>query len=137
MANDTVSPEQARRAAFVKGLRKLAELYAGNNDLPLPTTPFEIAIYPHDSKEAIGQIAKILAPFKATKEASEVFFTVKADLNEVVRVAAYVYRNAVCERRQVGTKEVRRQVAVTTREEVVQEPVYEWTCPDSLLASAK
>lgn len=43
-------------------------------------------------------------------------------------IELYVYapREAVCERRQVGTRTVEKPVVVGT--ETVEEPVYEWNC---------
>src|SRR5271154_560733 len=98
-----MSIEAEKNAAFVKGLRKLAALYEKNLELPTPYLPFQINIYPPDTKEAIAAVAKILAPFKAQKLTDDIFFRVAADLDGV-RLNAAVYREQVCERKQVGTK---------------------------------
>jgi hypothetical protein len=130
-----MSIEAEKVAAFVKGLRKLAALYEKNPDFPIPYLNYQLDVFV-DTKEEMAAAAKALAPYKAKKDADSTFFNVSVELDGIT-LKVNAYRNQVCERKQVGTREVRRQVPVTTREEVVVEPVYEWSCPDSLLASAK
>jgi hypothetical protein len=129
-----MSIEAEKVAAFVRGLRKIAALYEKHPTLPLPCIGQLDAFV--ETKEELADAAKVLASLKVKKVLSDTFFSVESEIeNFTLKIS--VYRNQVCEKRQVGTREVRRQVPVTTREEIVQEPVYEWTCPDSLLASAK
>lgn len=130
-----MSIEAEKAAAFVKGLRKLAALYEKHPDFPLPYLTYQVDVFV-DTKEQMAAAAKVLAQFKAKKDANSTFFNVSAELDGIL-LKVNAYRNQVCERKQVGTREVRRQVPVTTREEIVLEPVYEYACPDSLLASAK
>ena len=49
-------------------------------------------------------------------------------------------RTSVCERVQVGEKEIPEQVIPARSEEIVpahKEPIYEWKCPESILADTK
>jgi hypothetical protein len=124
--------DEVKRAEMVASLRKLAALLEKNLELPLPYLG-KININAVD-RDQLAKCAKALAPLKPKKEASEGYFELVVPFGESFELSVFVMRAQVCERRQVGTKTFTRQVPVTTREETVVEPVYEWTCPDSLLA---
>lgn len=57
----------------------------------------------------------------------------------VITVNFFAYRSDVCERVQVGAREIPEQILPAKPEEVIPahtEPIYEWKCPESILEEA-
>lgn len=120
-----------QRQESIRGLRALADLLEQNPSLPVPDlTAVAWSIDwggQDDDAERLAEFARTL-PGRVEKEVSNSLFELHARLAEGVTYTIRAMRDAVCNRRQVGTKTVQREVPVETRTEVTQEPVYEWDC---------
>jgi len=69
------------------------------------------------------------------KETNGEFFSITKTIAGA-RIEAYIRHEAVCKRVQTGTRTVDRDVYpddVQPTRVTVEEPVYEWVCPDSIL----
>lgn len=135
------------RAAYIAGLRQLADLLDANDVLPIPYagsqtgTPIALYLLAHadDTRERFVQSVRAL-PGKRTKEVEDIgeTFRVAATLGGEggLRVQVVAYRETVCERVVKGTREVTRDVTVydaplpPSRVETVTETVedVEWVC---------
>lgn len=122
--------EREKRANTVTGLRELADLLEEHDGLPIPhRISVDCFVEAIELKEAARAM-----PGRAEKNAEGSFFELRKELGAgTVHYMVNVPREEVCERKQVGMKQVVETKVVETGE-MVEEPVYEWTCPDSLLA---
>jgi hypothetical protein len=134
------------RAEYVKGLRALADLLEQHDELPLPYqggkhSPMSLTFLSDDDAKGRLATAARLMPGRLDKQVREsVDYGDYFDLHGRIHglhVKLTAYRDAVCERIVVGTREVTREVVVPveTRTETVTETVedVEWRC-GSLLA---
>ncbi len=88
-----------------------------------------------EEKTNLAIIAKVLETFD--KVYSNDFFRITKSLPGL-RITFVAYRHNICEKVQVGEKEIPEQIIEARAAEVIPAkmvPIYEWKCPDSLLAS--
>lgn len=132
--------ESNKRDYLCHSLEMLAEYLRENEDIPLP---FPYMSMDCDSKEEFVAAAKILSRISndgLKKSEDEWDYKMEGHIGNIWIVLKCSHRN-ICERVKTGTRTVTRQVPVnpdvemTTIEE--EEDVYEWQCPDSILALAK
>lgn len=135
------------RAAYISGLRKLAALLEANPDLPRPydgsnsMSPISFYVLSHQGDER-STIAALARAFPGeTKKSYETDYFRLDGMIDGLHVSAVAYRDAVCERRVVGTREVTEEVldpaalaAVprTTVTKTVED--IEWVCAPLLAA---
>lgn len=118
------------RAAYITGLRMLADLLEANDQLPLPWTggqydPLQLAVW--TSKEQLAAITRAL-PGPVTKDGtSPDVFRIHAYLAGL-HVSAYAGRNEVCERVVVGTETVTVPAVEAQPERTEERDVVEWKC---------
>jgi hypothetical protein len=103
--------------AWVDGLRKLADFVEKHPTLGEELSAVSILVYACTSEEFI-QLAKELGSGEKVSEDS--WYTLRRRFGPH-RFELFTDRNEVCERVLVGTQ-------------TVLKPVYEWHCPDSILA---
>lgn len=129
-------------AEFVQSLHDLANWFEARPELGLPSTPEisfhyagEVAGINVDSREGVAAFARI-AGGKLIKDGDDSFFRLVAQVGPH-RVTALAYREAVCERIQVGTKIEPAHTLPAQEETFVPErevPMYEYHCPSILAA---
>lgn len=69
-----------------------------------------------------------------TKSSDERYLNATIDVREHIKVQLTINKEQTCERRQVGEREVQREVYPEGVEPIIvtdTEPVYEWICPPS------
>ena len=116
-------------AEYAKGLRLLADWVEANPNMELPSVT--MSVYSLNSKEDAAKCLLAMKPCK--KEYSGSIFNISKEFGPLT--LRYVFmRDAVCTKKQVGTKVVPERVepAVKAKEEEVipehEEPIYEWEC---------
>lgn len=132
------------RIEWIEGLRKVADFFEQHPEvMPLgwmrggefeacPET-FNI---PNQTKQQLSIAAKALG--HADKVLTDSHFTIHGLVGGHA-IDFYNTRESVCERVVVGTKVVPAHILPAREEMVIPESVqevYEWKCPDSLLAGA-
>lgn len=130
-------------AAFVEGLRALADWYEQNPTAELPHSQ-EIAVMADDTKENARKWAQCLGTF--TKDIDDTFVRLRRSFG-LVTLRVVFLRDAVCQKRVVGTKTIKEMVPDPAAPKVtmeVQDPnaplveverteeVTEWDCPPLL-----
>lgn len=134
-AGVTEPTEDERRAAFVAGLRAAADFFERTPDAPLPTAAYlHRTFYSDDAKAQLADGARNLG--NVEKDVDDWDFKVTRDFGGGVRYTLRARRDLVCERVEVGTRQVERQVPVgdvTYATVTEDEMVYEYICPPSLL----
>lgn len=119
-----LSDESARRAAFIRSLRELANFLEDNPSIQQPQTLNITAFVP--SKEDLVAQARI-GPWG--KIYHDNFFYLQKSFGEDLTFAIATYRSNVCRRVVKGTKVIPAQ-AQREVEEV------EWVCDEPLLESS-
>jgi len=118
--------ELTRHEMFIARLDSLLELYKAHPELPAPYLSQLHAFL--ETKEELFAIAKAVG----RKVHLGGYAQVRIDIDYGLVLLFSVDRDKVCERVQVGTRKVTRDVTVKTGTEVVDEPVYKWVCPPEL-----
>lgn len=115
------------RKRKIAGIRELLNVFENTPNLPLPYWISSTSIW-------VGEDELIPLRRAVGLPASKVFTDYDVGfefaITEDVTLRIVTSRSAVCERVQTGTRTVPAQPAVEEHEE----PVYEWICPDSVLA---
>lgn len=117
----------------VQSLRALANFYEAHPDLILPHEP-QLSICP-EGRSGMAATAKIFG--SCEKNVDEAFYRLIKKFG-VIELRAIEYRSAVCERIVIGVKEIPETILPAREETIVPahvEEIYEWHCPESLLAS--
>jgi len=103
------------RAAYISGLRKLADLLEQHDELPLPYEGSSPGLarrmtffFLGDPRDVFVKAARAL-PGRLDKEVTDDTYRVTASLDGL-HVEAVAYRNDVCERVVTGTREVTRTI---------------------------
>lgn len=108
---------------FAGSLHELAKFYEEHPDFPqFDTYIFNVWL---KDKETFQKAARELGDSK--KGAVSDYFFLKRQFGPF-RLDVNVQRDLICEKRQVGTRTI---PAYSSPEQVV--PVYEWTCPESVM----
>jgi len=121
---------------YAAGLRGLADWIEAHPTQPLPINTFPV--YALNTKEDAANCLRDLKPCK--KEYKGDMFYLSREFGPL-KLEFVFYRNAVCTRRVIGTKEVGTEVipARIIPEQVIPahtEEIVEWECGESLLAPA-
>jgi hypothetical protein len=122
----TEPKELTRHKLFVARLDSLLKLYKVHPELLAPYLS-QLYAFP-ETKEELFAIAKAVG----RKVRLGAYAQVRIDIDDGLVLLFSVARDKVCERVQVGTRQVTRDVTVKTGTEVVDEPVYKWVCPPEL-----
>ena len=117
---------------FATGLRALADLLDAAPDWKRDYDDYQHLICVSSRDEMIDAI-KALGGKWEKHTAADGYFGMTRDLGNGVTCQVYAARANVCERRLVGTRTVTR-VAPDAPTVEVEEDVYEWVCPPSILA---
>lgn len=138
----TEDAEAKERHEFVHGLRELAEMLdEADPSLPLPHAR-ELYAFPEPAMEGVmatkeeeaAEIARLARAIPGRVE--KVFDDGNVKLHKRFGSLVYeIFGSSVCERVQVGTKTEVREEPVETRTVTETVPVFEYRCPDSLLAA--
>jgi len=117
-------------AEYAATLRKIAEIYEQNPDIPLPylvRVGSGDTIYVHDT-ETLRAVLRAFGPC-SRKEHEHFTFTpiVAKDV-----LAIYAYRQALCERKVVGRRIVPERIIPAKVVPEHEEDVVEWSCPQRL-----
>lgn len=123
-------------ADFVKGLRELADWYEANQNIDTPNR--ELTVYSLNTKAEATACLAALKPCK--KEYKGDNFYLSREFGSITLKFMF-YRDAVCIRRVVGTRQVGTRVIPSrfTPEEIIpayEEDIVEWDCGESLLTQA-
>lgn len=122
------------RAAWLTGLRQMADFLEAHPAVPLPSVHQPVYIWGADAQRQLAAAA--LALGDAEKEADASFFSLVRRFGPIVYTVK-AYRENVCERVVVGTKTITTQVPPEGVEMLTvtrEEDVVEWRCPPSILA---
>ena len=136
------SPEAARRAEFISGLRELADFLTVHPEIEFsPMFGSATALWYCKNTEELADAARTLG--RADKQTSDSFLNLDRQFGPH-SIRAYASHERVCERVVVRTETVTREepdpealknvptVTVTEEREIV-----EWRCPDSILAGVE
>lgn len=150
VADATTDTEPTERDLFferlmgrVKDLGQLGAFLDQHPDFPAPmwndtTERFLVFVSPYEpggdaaAAAELARLARLMAPCE--KSGDGAYFELTRWFGDVA-LMAYTPREAVCERRQVGTETVTRPLMEQVGTETVEEPVYEWDCKPILAAA--
>lgn len=121
------------REEFIKGLNDFADHLTTHPELNVPDLG-TIYIFAHN-KESFSKQARALG--KAEKSSSGSYFNVTRNFGPF-KVQVTAPHQAVCERVVTGTRKVVKKVYpnIEPTEEIVEEDIVEWICPESVLKGA-
>jgi len=114
---------------WCKGLRDMADFAESHEDLSEYPTSFTLNLFADDAEE-MAKMARRLGTSEKHEDSLWYFLSRSFGPHSV---SLNIRREEICERVQVGTKKVMKPAPDTPQVEV-EEPVYEWSCPDSVLA---
>jgi hypothetical protein len=118
---------------YADGLRELADWIEANPDIEVPDKVFQV--YSMNTKEEASKCLSALKPCR--KEYRNDMFHLVRDFGPLTLDFVF-YRNAVCTRRVVGTKEIGTELipARLIPEQIIPahvEEIVEWECGEPLL----
>jgi hypothetical protein len=127
---------------MVAGLRELADFFEERPELcevgTVSATTFYVFTY---SPEQFAEAVRLLG--KGAKSAHGDWFNVTRQFG-IIDLQVTAQRDNLCERVQTGTKVVKARDPQLVREALedipeveTEEPVFEWSCPESVLAFTK
>jgi hypothetical protein len=114
------------------GLRELADFVASHEDLFEYAPDFTCNLFACDAADMADQARRFGT---ANKREGGKWYWLERSFGPH-SIALNIAREQICERVQVGTQKVMKPVPNAPQIEV-EEPVYEWSCPDSVLAMSK
>jgi hypothetical protein len=123
-------------AEFVESLRALADFYEAHPTLPpaYSMSGTDISIFAQGKEELAG-ISEVFYP-KAEIKSCETFFRLfYTEKLGAFTLQALDYHSQVCERKVVGHRTVKKQVATGYTEVEEREEVVEWHCPEIAVPS--
>jgi hypothetical protein len=120
---------------FAKGLRGLADWCETDEAEQLEASSSNVIVNLFAwTKESFTEKAKI---FGAAKKASdENYLMLQKRFSSTVGVDLNGHHSEICERVQVGEREIPEVIVPAQNEQIIParvEPIYEWKCPDSVL----
>jgi hypothetical protein len=131
---DSYGEDADERFATAHGLRQLADLL---EDHPEAKLPFSVTVYDtsydpdHDAAVAHLRGKAKLFGGRWDKEPSGETFALVRKLGGLVTYRLSAPREAICEKRVVGTRMVTRPItAPPVPTETVREDIVEWDCPE-------
>ena len=127
------SPKE--RADMIAGLRNLADFLEQTPEFDDFCLPLEVLSFAK-GKMQLAATAKLIAP--CIKQTCGDWFYFIRDFGGEVRIKACIERTALCEKVEVGKRIVpARPETVLPATPEKEETVWEWVCPDSILAMAE
>lgn len=125
------------RDDVVKGLRDLAEFLEKHPEAPTPSSlTVDVFVYNDLGSPPAESVLQAVAktPGGCAKEVTDSFFTIVKSFAGNVDYAVNASRGSVCRRVQVGVKKVKvPDPDVFVPQVEVEQPVYDYECPGSLL----
>lgn len=121
---------------LARDLRALADFYDEHPDFPRPNMTLHTFLH-GDAKKGLALAARQLGT--ADKYIDETWYELRRAFGSIM-LTVNAYRNEVCEKVLVGTKDIPEQYIPAKPAETIpahEESVYEWQCPDSLLGISK
>jgi hypothetical protein len=112
---------------YAQGLREIADWLEANPHIFLPGQMFDV--FTLNTKKEAEEVLRALKPCK--KEYAGELFNISRKFGSITLRFVF-YRNAVCMRRVVGTKEVEEQIIPAHTEDVI-----EWECGEPVLSVAE
>jgi hypothetical protein len=117
------------RKQLCDGLRELADYLESNEAVPLPYLgQFDAFVC---NKDELADAARAMG--SCDKVASGAWFYLRKSFSAGIQLHVNINRDIVCERVQTGTKKVKMPAQQALPEREVDEPVYEYHCPDSIM----
>lgn len=137
-STEQVDVNAGKRAAFVNGLRALADLIETSPDMYQDWRTLEYNLPVYSAEEMARTALKIGGTWN--KKTLHQWFSLDRELGGGVTVSVHTNRENVCERVQIGV-EKRMVPDPGLMEELplveIEEPIYAWECPDSLLEGVR
>jgi hypothetical protein len=129
--------EEKPRRDFAAGLRALADLLDAHPEQKQHYDSYRHLICVNTREEMLEATRALGGRWDKDEDRDSDYFGLTRDLGNGVTVYVYAPRRAVCERVRLGTRTVTRPIITAdTPTETVEEELYEWVCPPSLLAAA-
>ncbi len=125
-----------RQREWIDGLRSLADFAERHPDVASAYSTLSVNVFAADAAEMADIARRFGGPFEKVSEGS--FYNLRKFFGPH-KVDVCASHDNVCERVQVGTesREVPDPDALAAVPTIlVDEPVYQWVCPDSILAAA-
>lgn len=121
-------PSNVEHAAFVKGLRDLANWYESQPELKLPTDPQLTVVVMDDPLNTFRTFAKAFG--FCEKQEDDQFYRLVRNFGPV-SLKIFDYRKNVCTRKIVGQRTVEQPIYdyKQTGIKTVTEDIVEWDCP--------
>jgi hypothetical protein len=129
--------DEVKRAETIAGLRALADLLERCPDAQAPySATVYHSIYPWECEDQKGEFIRVMKAIggRWDKLPEGDQFKLEQKLGGNTKYILSVAREAVCERRVVGSQMVERMAAsyVPPPKELVREDIVEWDCPEIL-----
>lgn len=124
------APMPDKRAETAAGLRALADWLEATPDFDLPLV---CASHLTHNVAELARLGSLMGTAEKTTSGS--FVGLRRRFGPV-ELKVQAFHEDVCERVQVGTRpaeKVKLPEGATWQTEIVEEPVYEWRCPESIL----
>lgn len=116
------------RKEYVDGLRALADFVEQHEELPVPSYVLSsIWFHGESARKNLEAVAKAFGTFE--KHAGESYFEISKKFGPHI-LEANTTREAVCVRKVVGTRKVKK---IEPAEVEVEEEIVEWKCPSLLV----
>ena len=127
--------------AFIKGLRDLADFLETREELT-PVYGQHFNVFANDPTEFALKARRLGTADKNAEDWSNYFTMVKTFGPHQLELN--ILRASMCEKKKVGTKKVKKrdekvvqEVLKAVPEVEVEEDVFEWVCPESILVFVK
>lgn len=121
---------------YADSLRQIADFFEQHTDISLPHNGAEFSYFTANSKKDAARLIRALGACKKEYDtAYEGSFVITKMFGDI-QFMAVLNREAVCERKQVGTRPVPETILPAREEQIIaahEEPVYEWRCSDSAI----
>lgn len=133
-------PDNHPHKDHVDGLRKLADFLEDNQEFPLTIGGLTLYLFAL-SKEDFAKQARLIG--SAEKQDNGMYLTMHKNFSPTVKLDLSCDRDKICERVQVGERVLPAEPERIIPETILpakpetREPIWEWRCPDSLLALDK
>lgn len=131
--HSTIEASTEQEQTFAEALRALADQLDANPALADILSNQRFLGYAADRKTFEAAVRTLGG--HREKTAGEKFYGVSRWFGPI-EVYVYTGREQVCERVQVGTETVKRELTEVVGTETVTQPVYEWRCAESVLGGA-
>ena len=122
-------------SSFANDLRQLADIIDANPSIGICGGGSSLVFVEADHQLFADRVRAMAKIGTVSKERGVSHFAARVRINESFTLLALDHSDEVaCVRVQTGTRTVERPITVGV--ETVVEPVFEWVCPPSILATA-